>query len=138
VVEAGSAEAVVVDAVSAEAGSAEVVSAEAGSASIWVLGLAAGVLAVACLVGVVASAVSARHRAESAADLAALAGAVAARDGQDGCREAAAVAAANRAVLNACHVGGDNSLTVVAAIALPPAVSRLVPGRATATSRAGW
>ncbi|MDX6209463.1 MAG: hypothetical protein QOE24_1854 [Frankiales bacterium] len=112
--------------------------AEVGSASIWVLGLAAGVLAVACLVGVVASAVAARHRAESAADLAALAGAIAARDGRDGCREAAVVATANRAVLTACHVGNDSSVTVVAGVTPPAAVSRWVAGAATATSRAGW
>jgi secretion/DNA translocation related TadE-like protein len=70
------------------------------------------------------AAVSARHRAESAADLAALAGAAAVRDGGDGCRAAARVATANRATVARCLVGDDLSITVVVAVPLPQPLRR--------------
>lgn len=111
---------------------------DAGSASVWVLSLAVAVLAVGCAGIVVASAISARHRAESAADLAALAAAAVARDGGDGCREAAAVAAANRAVLAGCRLGADGSVTVVVALPLSQPLRRWTAGQdVRAVARAG-
>jgi secretion/DNA translocation related TadE-like protein len=68
-------------------------------------------LAAAGVVGVVAT-----HRvAQSAADLAALAGAAALQDGGDACARAAAVADRNRARLTSCEVAGWNVSVVVTA-----------------------
>ena len=78
-----------------------------GSASIWVLAGGVLVLAVSLIVMVRTTAVLARHRAESAADLAALA--AAGGIGLDGspqliCARAARIAAANSAGLSRCSV----------------------------------
>jgi secretion/DNA translocation related TadE-like protein len=54
-----------------------------------------------------------RHRAETAADLAALAGAVAARDGSDACKAAAVIAQANRGELVSCDVSNQEVLVSV-------------------------
>jgi len=63
--------------------------------------------------GVVAALVVAHRAAQSAADLAALAGARAAADGEDGCLAAAEVAGANAATLLECAVeGADVRVTV--------------------------
>jgi secretion/DNA translocation related TadE-like protein len=68
-------------------------------------------VAAAGVVGVVAS-----HRtAQSAADLAALAGAAALQDGGDACAQAAEVADRNRASLTGCKVSGWNVAVVVTA-----------------------
>jgi secretion/DNA translocation related TadE-like protein len=68
-------------------------------------------VAAAGLVGVVAT-----HRiAQSAADLAALAGASALQDGADACDRAAAVAERNRATLTGCEVSGWDVAVVVTA-----------------------
>ncbi len=68
-------------------------------------------LAAAGVVGVVAA-----HRvAQSAADLAALAGAAALQDGGDACGRAAAVADRNQARLTGCEVAGWNVSVVVTA-----------------------
>jgi secretion/DNA translocation related TadE-like protein len=116
----------------------EAVARDAGSASIWVLALAVAVLAIGGAAIVVVAAISARHRAESAADLAALAGAAAARDGSDGCRAAAVVAVANRATLAGCQVAVDGSITVIVALPLPQAVRRWSTADAVrAVARAG-
>ena len=98
--------------------------ADAGSASIWVLAAAMMVLAVGCAAIALSAAISARHRAESAADLAALAGAAVARDGGDGCREAARVASANRARVSRCQQHDDASITVVVSVPLPEPLRR--------------
>jgi secretion/DNA translocation related TadE-like protein len=76
---------------------------EAGSASIWLLGCAVLLLVVAAFAAGRGAAVLARHRAESAADLAALAA-----GGQIGvdaryCRAAAEIAARNGAALAGCR-----------------------------------
>jgi secretion/DNA translocation related TadE-like protein len=55
---------------------------------------------------VVTAMVAAHRSAQSAADLAALAGAGGVAQGRDGCRSASAVAAANRARLVGCDVAG--------------------------------
>ncbi|MGI8762265.1 MAG: Rv3654c family TadE-like protein [Jatrophihabitantaceae bacterium] len=75
---------------------------ERGSASIWVLGCGALVIAVALAATLRGFAVLARHRAESAADLAALAAAARIGIASDACASAARVAAANGAAIQAC------------------------------------
>ena len=80
-----------------------------GSAAIWVLACGAVVLAVAAVVVVRTLAVLARHRAESAADLAALAAAGRIGVGGRPCAAARAVAAADDAVVRVCTVALDPS-----------------------------
>lgn len=75
---------------------------ERGSASIWVLAVASLLLVVAGVVTVRGLAVLARHRAESAADLAALAAAARIGFGGAPCAAAGAIAVANGAVLRSC------------------------------------
>ena len=113
---------------------------DAGSATVWVLCCCllvwAGLAALAR-----GSAVVARHRAESAADLAALAAAKAALSGADPCpRAAAVVAAAGAARLERCALAADLSVTVQvsvpasgwAGLDLPPARARARAGGRTA------
>lgn len=97
-----------------------------GSASIWVLAGAALVLLAAFVFAVRATATLARHRAQAAADLAALAAAGQVGVGPDPCRVAADVARANAAVLHTCRVdyadnqrSGQISVTVASMIDLP-------------------
>jgi secretion/DNA translocation related TadE-like protein len=108
-----------------------------GSATVWSLALALAVLTLVWAATLVALAVGARHRAEAAADLAALAGAAAARDGRDGCAAAAQIATANDAQLEACQWAADGSLVVGVAVRVPPALSRWTSGPVTVQARAG-
>jgi secretion/DNA translocation related TadE-like protein len=90
---------------------------ETGSASIWVLSCAALLLLVASIGVLRAAAIVARHRAESAADLAALAAAGRIGISTDICPAAAAVAARNGAALRSCTTelmpdGRSGSVTV--------------------------
>ncbi|WP_037574657.1 Rv3654c family TadE-like protein [Phaeacidiphilus oryzae] len=106
---------------------------EAGSATIWVLAVAA-LLALAGLAALgLGAAVLARHRAESAADLAALAAAerVDAGAGESPCARAEELVRAQggHARLVACAVARDRSVTV--AVVVPSPV-----GSATARARA--
>jgi secretion/DNA translocation related TadE-like protein len=82
---------------------------ERGSASIWVVCCCALVLVVSFTCTLRASAVLARHRAESAADLAALAGAgqIGISDGV--CQAVARIAAANGATVRRCQPALDAS-----------------------------
>lgn len=111
-----------------------------GSATIFVVGALAVLLLVALAVTVRTAAVAARHRAEGAADLAALAGA--GRIGLTGppCDAASRVASANGADLRGCRVtlnasgrSGTVDVTVVAAVRLPITGSQTI----TAHARAG-
>lgn len=111
-----------------------------GSASIWVLSCAALLLVVATAGVLESAAVLARHRAESAADLAALAGA--GRIGVDltGCPAAAAVATRNGATLRSCTAAlapdgrsGTITVRVSVRVALPLVGTRQV----IASARAG-
>lgn len=107
---------------------------ERGSGAVLALGaigVLVAVLAAALLLGGV---VAARHRAESAADLAALAGAVALQRGGDPCGEAARVGAANGATVR-CTVDGADVL--VEAGMQTPAAARVLAPRAVARARAG-
>ncbi|PZS12876.1 MAG: pilus assembly protein TadE [Pseudonocardiales bacterium] len=76
---------------------------ERGSASIWVVACCALLLAVAVASAVRTTAVVVRHRAESTADLAALAAAGQIGVGQGICPAAARIAVANGATLLRCE-----------------------------------
>jgi secretion/DNA translocation related TadE-like protein len=113
---------------------------DTGSASIWVLACAVLVLVVAALAAIRGLAVLARHRAESAADLAALAAAGRIGISADYCARAAAVARRNGAAVTSCSPDlsadgrtGSVVVTVHLNVDLP-----LVGGRTVAaTARAG-
>lgn len=114
------------------------VSPDAGSAGLGALAAAAVVLAATLVALTWAGAVTARQRAESAADLSALAGAQASVRGGDACRAAAAVAAASAARLPECVAEGDGSVRVLTDVSWAPTWTRglgLLPARARA--RAG-
>jgi secretion/DNA translocation related TadE-like protein len=111
---------------------------ERGSASPVVLATAILALLLASGSAALGQAVRARHVAESAADLAALAAAGDPAAGfapAAGCGRGAWVAAANGARLTACRAGGDGSVTVDVAVRLPGALGALGP--AVARARAG-
>ncbi|WP_448062189.1 Rv3654c family TadE-like protein [Cellulomonas hominis] len=101
-----------------------------GSGSVLALALIAVLLVVALALGMVSGALSARGTAQTAADLAALAGAEAARSGVSACGRAKAAAARNGAALVEC-VAGDRG--VVRVTTSRPSVL----GTATARARAG-
>lgn len=98
-------------------------SGERGSATVWVVALA-GLLAALGTAGVlVGAAVAGRHRATSAADLAALAAAVRAVVGDPAaCSVATGIAAANGAELEACATlaGGVVDVRVQVPVRLGP------------------
>jgi secretion/DNA translocation related TadE-like protein len=98
--------------------------------------MAAAVVAVvgsgAVLVG---AAVVARHRATTAADLAALAAAVHAVEGRDACAGAATIASANAAELTACTTSPGAVVDVT--VGVPVRLGRLGVVTATASARAG-
>ena len=97
-----------------------------------------GVAAMLLLTGVAVAygaAVAAAHRAQTAADLAALAGAAHPEaSGVDGCALAAVVAGRNGAWIVDCRWDGDDVVVRVAVSADLPIVGR---GRAQASARAG-
>ncbi|WP_370647140.1 Rv3654c family TadE-like protein [Mycobacterium sp. IDR2000157661] len=85
--------------------------------------------------GYVGAAVVARHRAQSAADLAALAAAGRLAGGAGvACGQAAVVATAMRATVVRCDTDG---LDVVVAVAVPVELGRFGSGPAHAVARAG-
>jgi secretion/DNA translocation related TadE-like protein len=78
---------------------------ERGSATVWVLALAGVLALVGAAMVLVGAAVVARHRATTAADLAALAGAGRAVVGEaDACAAADRIGSANHAVLESCTI----------------------------------
>ncbi|WP_426242841.1 Rv3654c family TadE-like protein [Nocardioides sp. LHG3406-4] len=79
---------------------------ERGSASVLVVTVAGVLVLVALALSAVAGMIGAHRRAQSAADLAALAAADALSRGGDGCVVAGAVAQANGAALASCRVEG--------------------------------
>ena len=79
-----------------------------GAASLLVATCVAVLLTIGAALGVVAALVRSHRSAQSAADLAALAGAAAAQRGDDACAVAAALARANAAALVTCRVLGDD------------------------------
>jgi secretion/DNA translocation related TadE-like protein len=80
---------------------------ESGIATILGLAIMGILLLLAAASAGVVSLVGARHQAEAAADLAALAGAQAALDGGDACRSASRIAVANGGRLVGCEVEGE-------------------------------
>jgi secretion/DNA translocation related TadE-like protein len=103
-----------------------------GSASLWLLGVGLALLVLCGSVTMVGGLVVARHRAESAADLGALAGAQRAVDGQAGaCARAASIVHDNGARLLTCRLDGFD-LTVTTEVGGPAGW-----GAAQASARAG-
>ncbi|MFD4181258.1 Rv3654c family TadE-like protein [Rhodococcus sp. NPDC058514] len=106
-----------------------------GSATVLACWAMLALIAVAALVIHLGSAVSARHRAQSAADLAALAAAAALEHGGEAaCASAATIAGRMRASVRDCRVEGwDVVVTVGVRLPLPAVVG----GDAVAAARAG-
>lgn len=107
---------------------------EAGSATAWAMPALAVLVLVTLLLSHLAAALVERRQAESAADLAALAGAVALQDGRDGCAAARRVAARNEGELVACSVDGLRVGIRVARTLQVPLVGEVAIG---ARARAG-
>lgn len=111
-----------------------------GSATVWVLAAGLVMVSAGALGAAYGSAVVARHRAQVAADLGALAGAARAVFGASAaCAEARRIVVANSAALAACQLDGlDLTITaqVNASIGVATATARAGPVRA-ATARAG-
>lgn len=108
---------------------------ERGSATVWSAGAIAALLLLVGLVVGIGSAAVTRHRAESAADLAALAAAAYATSGDEpACARARWVAVGMRTELTACRLRGWEA--EVELTARPPGALRGF-GTATARARAG-
>ena len=108
---------------------------ERGSATVWVLALAGVLAAVGLAAVLVGAAVTARHRAGTAADLAALTAALAAVEGESvACGAAARMAADNGTELTSCavHDGNVFDITVAAPVRLGPLGLFQADGRARA------
>jgi secretion/DNA translocation related TadE-like protein len=109
---------------------------ERGSGTVWVLALAMAVTVVGVAAVAVGAAVVARHRADAAADLAALAAASEAAAGRPAvCRAAERTAVVAGARLLRCAVTPDG--IAVVRVAVRPAGSLGRFGAATADARAG-
>jgi secretion/DNA translocation related TadE-like protein len=108
---------------------------ERGSASLLAVAMMAVLLTITIGGVYVGSAVIARHRAQAAADLAAVAAAAHLADGADAaCMQASTVAKAMRARITQCAV---DKLDVVVTMDINVALGRLGVGPARATARAG-
>jgi secretion/DNA translocation related TadE-like protein len=108
---------------------------DSGSASLVAVAMVAVLLALTTACVCVGSAVIARHRAQSAADLAALAAAGRLSEGADAaCTYASAVARAVQADITRCVV---EELDVVVAVEVRVDLGRFGLGPARATARAG-
>ena len=106
-----------------------------GSVTIWAVALAGLVWFGCSAAALYGSAVAGRHRAETAADLAALAAAVHVPDGRAGaCAIGVRIAARNGARLRECRVVGDDVEVVVSRRI---GLGRLGPLTAVARARAG-
>ena len=107
-----------------------------GSMTILMLGVIAGALVLAVLVGGLVRGIAARGHAQAAADLGALAaGEVAAVGGPAPCEVARRVAERNGAALAGCTVGDGGMVELATSVAVQP-----LPGwqeTARATARAG-
>ncbi len=109
---------------------------ERGSATVWVIALSGVLVVIGTAAVLVGAATVARHRATTAADLAALAAAEHAVRGDPGaCAAAGEVAGANGARLAACTVG--DGAVVEVAVAVPVRLGPLGVSRAGARARAG-
>lgn len=86
---------------------------ERGAASLLVVACTGLLLFLGGALGVVAALVTAHRAAQSAADLAALAGASTHQDGGDACAAASSLASGNEALLVGCRLEGDDVLVTV-------------------------
>lgn len=108
---------------------------DAGVATVWSAMAVALLLSVTVLVVELGAAISVRHRAEAAADLAALAAAASAAVGEvASCSQARRVTDRNSVELTGCHVAGWDAFIEVRAD-LPAPLSAF--DDATARARAG-
>jgi len=96
---------------------------ERGAATVLAMALAAGLLLVGLGCTWTGAVVAAHRRAQSAADLAALAGAQALQAGEDPCATASRVAEANRAQTVTCAVAGE-VVTVTVRVSAPALAGR--------------
>ena len=105
-----------------------------GSATVWILAIGLALASAAVAIAMAGAGTLARHRAQAAADLAALAGALRTFEGeQAACQRAAEISARNGARLVSCHLDG---LDVVVAVEVAP-VRLAGIGVAGAAARAG-
>ena len=108
---------------------------EHGYATVWTMAAAVCVLAVGLTGLLLGQATVARHRAQDAADLGALAGAsLAAVDPEGACALAAQIVSANGATETECRVDGFD-VTVTVTTTVPGAFREIGP--ASASARAG-
>ena len=107
---------------------------ERGQGVVLALPLVGVLVTVTVMLAVLGSVVVAQRRAQSAADLAALAGGAADQRGHDACAAAAGLARRNGAVLEACRVL-DGAVSVRAVLEVSGLLGRSVTVRAEA--RAG-
>lgn len=106
-----------------------------GSGSVWLLAVGMVLVAAGMFGATLGAAQVARHQAQSAADLGALAGAAWALEGPSAaCAAAAQFVARNGGRLTTCALDG---LDVTVSVAVPAAPAVLPGAVATATSRAG-
>ena len=111
-----------------------------GTATIWVLAVCVLLLMVAGVAAARAAAVLARHRAESAADVAALAAAGRLGTGQAPCLAAEAVARRNSATVDSCRVRADaagRTGVVDVVVSVPVRLPGIGATRVRASARAG-
>ena len=97
---------------------------EDGVATVLAVTLAGLLAVVAVVAGAVVGLVDAHHRAEAAADLAALAGAGALVQGADACVVAATIARRNGAEVVSCRPSGS-TVSVVVSVAAPGGLAGL-------------
>jgi len=105
-----------------------------GSATVWALAIGLVIVSTATVLALAGAASVARHRAQAAADLAAIAAALQVWDGEvAACARADDVSARNGARLVACRL--DDLDAVVTVEVSPPLLARF--GSARASARAG-
>ena len=108
-----------------------------GTGTVLVLAVCAALLVALAAASVLLAAVVARHRAQTAADLAALAAADALLGRRPGpaCDDAAHAAAVNGGALMLCDV--SDGVSAVVRVSVMPAAAARVMGPASASARAG-
>lgn len=110
---------------------------ERGAGTVLVLGIVAGLVVVLVALGGLAQAQAARGRAQTGADLAALAAATALRDGWEPCGRARETAGRNGVRVVACAETGAGSVRVDVVSGPTVSVLGVALGEATAAARAG-
>jgi secretion/DNA translocation related TadE-like protein len=114
---------------------------EGGAAALLTVWASAAVLAVAVTALAWGGALVARHRADRAADIAALAGATALQGGGDGCVAAMRLAAAQGARVTSCQVIDATTVLLEVAVDVAGPAAQwgpLPPARARARAGPAW